>query len=377
MSEPFPVKLCDFTGRITVVDLDPTSKISLVKDTIVLALKRSSRPALSFKGHELRDHRTLSYYNICKMDSVHMRECALISIMSLLVRNNKCAQVPPSNVDKTILQFERPDGTQFELQVNPHLTVAKLSREIAIEEKMDVHKLKFIPLSDDIDDPETCIISELQELPAEAFISVYPLSGTTVFICGPPPPVAPSASIRVCLQLCDGQRLGVETSLQQTLCEFRGAVLLQHELSITDHVLILASKEVTGEDMPLWDLGFFEDCTVHSRTILNASTRTFIDTSLLFSVPFVLLDIVIEKLTISGLWLHPLTRLSALRQILQYDVPEVADRDEYRFTLDGETFLNESSSLWDADMVSASTIFLRRPARAFFQLTFCSPPSAR
>jgi hypothetical protein len=180
--------------------------------------------------------------------------------------NNKFAQVPPSNVDRTTLQFERPDGTQFELQVDPHLTVAQLSNEIAIEEKMDVHKLKFIPLADDIDDPETCIVSEPQELPVEAPISAYPLSSTTVFVCAPPPPITPSASMRVCLQLCDGQRLDVETSLQQTLCEFRGAVLLQHELSITDHVLVLASKEVTGEDIPLWDLGFFQDCTVHART---------------------------------------------------------------------------------------------------------------
>jgi hypothetical protein len=97
-----------------------------------------------------------------------------------------------------------------------------------------------------------------------------------------------------------------------------------------------------------------------------ASPRSLTNTKLSSSVPFVLLDLEIEDLAgITGLWLHPLTRLAALRHILQYDVPEIADTDKYRFTLDGETFLNESSRLWDLDIASGTTVYLCKPRRAF------------
>jgi hypothetical protein len=64
-----------FTGKAISLQVDPASKISYVKDTIIEVMGRKSRPVLTCKGHELRDHQSLSHYGITARDVLHICEC--------------------------------------------------------------------------------------------------------------------------------------------------------------------------------------------------------------------------------------------------------------------------------------------------------------
>jgi len=244
-------------------------------------------------------------------------------------------------VPKISLQFEKADGSHFALQVNSDVTVAQLKNEVATEEKVDVHSLKFVFSLEDPDDPETLFVSEPNDLPENAVISQYPVADATIFICGLPPPVAPPPSFHVCLALDDGGKLEVEVAFQLTLNDFREAVRLQHNVSITDDVLILVGKEVIGDEIPIWDLGFVPDCVIHAAPFVS------------FNV-----EIVWEKV-FDTLLLHPLTRLSAIRKRLEQETPEHVSLNKYWFTLDGMEHLNESRRLWDLDIISGSTLYMR------------------
>ena len=57
--------------------------------------------------------------------------------------------------------------------------------------------------------------------------------------------------------------------------------------------------------------------------------------------------------------LHPLTRLSALRKLLEHDASDEISLDEYWFTLDGKEHLKEWRRLWDLDVISGSTLYMR------------------
>jgi len=74
--------------------------------------------------------------------------------------------VPPSNEEKVNLRFETDDGVQFGLSVNPDITIAKLKREIFIEEKIAARQLKallFPREPDHPDDNETLVLEELND----------------------------------------------------------------------------------------------------------------------------------------------------------------------------------------------------------------------
>jgi len=250
--------------------------------------------------------------------------------------------IPPSNVPKIFLHFETSDGSHFTLQVNPNATVAQLKREVAFEEKIDVHNLKIVLPVQDTDDPETLLVSEPHHLPEDAVISQYPVADATIFIFGLPPPVTPPPSFNVCVVLDDGRKLEVKVGLQQTLNEFREAVRLQRDVPITDDVLILVGKEVIGHDIPIWDLGFTPDCVIHA-------------------VPFVSVTVEIDHVkpeVFDTLLLHPLTRLSAIRKRLEQDMPSIY-LEKYWFTLDGMEHLSESRRLWDLDFISGSVLYMR------------------
>jgi hypothetical protein len=189
--------------------------------------------------------------------------------------------VPPSKVAKTSLQFEKSDGSHFTLQVNSDATVAQLKREIAIEEKVDVRSLRFVFSLEDPDDAETLLVSEARDMLEHAAISQYPLADATIFIWGPPPPITPPTSFYVCVILDDERKLQVEVTFQLTLNDFREAVRLQHNVPITDDVLILVGKELIGDEIPIWDLGFVPDCVVHAgklKYVYRTTTLTQVHT---------------------------------------------------------------------------------------------------
>ena len=148
------------------------------------------------------------------------------------------------------------------------MTIAELTRYIVIEEKLDVHKLQYQSSLPDPDDPEIVVLTERRDLPNTGTLSDYPLINSTIFVCGPPPPQTPPPTFPVCVVLHDDERrLTVDAKLPQTLHEFREAVKTQHGVSIAEDVLILVDKELVGEDMAIWDLGFVPDCVVHAGTV--------------------------------------------------------------------------------------------------------------
>jgi hypothetical protein len=69
------VTVRSFTGKAISLQVDPASKVSDVKDRIVQVMGRKSRPALTWKGHELRDHQSLSHYDVTARDVLHICEC--------------------------------------------------------------------------------------------------------------------------------------------------------------------------------------------------------------------------------------------------------------------------------------------------------------
>jgi hypothetical protein len=170
------------------------------------------------------------------------------------------------------------NGQHFTLEVDSDITVAQLMKDIAVEEKMDVLKLNFISSLEDPEDTDILLVSQRQELSDDALISQYPLSSSTIFIRGQPHAFAPTSSVQVTVRLHDnGRKLDVEAKLQQTLTEFKEAVRLQHSVSIDNDVLILVGKEVVGDDMPLWDLGFVSNCTVHAGKPGICSSKNVVD----------------------------------------------------------------------------------------------------
>jgi hypothetical protein len=138
-------------------------------------------------------------------------------------------------------------------------------RYISAEEKLDVHGLKFISSTPDSEDPDIVVVSPSKDLPEADLLSDHPLTGSTILICGPPPPQVPPSTLRVCVALHDdGRKLMVDAILRQSLRDFREAVQTQHGVSISQDVLIRVDKEVSGEDIPIWDLGFVPGCVVHA-----------------------------------------------------------------------------------------------------------------
>jgi hypothetical protein len=84
-------------------------------------------PSLAYKRHELRDHRTLSYYGVSNNDTLQI--------------------LPPSKVPKTLLRFQAPgpNGVSFTCSIHKDATIAQLREQVAIEERMAVPMLILVP----------------------------------------------------------------------------------------------------------------------------------------------------------------------------------------------------------------------------------------
>lgn len=179
---------------------------------------------------------------------------------------------------KIPLQFEKSDGNHFTLEANADNTVAQLREDIAIEEKIEVPKLSYVLDQEDAEDPETLVVSEPQDLPDEALISQCPLSDAIIYISSIRQFQTSPSSFGICVTVAD-RKLDVEVKLQQTLNDFREEVKVQHNVSIDDHVLILVGKELKGDDLPIWDLGFVPDCTIHAGQFQSKNNGHWILTS--------------------------------------------------------------------------------------------------
>jgi hypothetical protein len=266
---------------------------------------------------------------------------------------------------KILLQFERRDGSRFAMDVDPGTTIAQLKKEVLIEEKIDAHKLRFIGATDDPDDPESLIVSEPRDLPDEMLVSQFPLSEATIFLCGLPPPVSPPRMFHVCVRVSDGNdavNLDVETAFAHTLRGLRETVELQHQVSVVDHVLVFVGKELVGEDLPIWDLGIIPDCTIHAGERSESSSTTIQNNLKAYPVPFLFVNVEVRwKKEPETMLLHPLTQLSTIRKKLERTLPADAGISlaRYWFTLDYRERLKDWRNLWDLDMKSGSSLYMR------------------
>jgi len=315
------------TGGDIPLDIDPNKTVSELKELIAVSGKGKSIriPALSYKGHELRDTRHLEDYGI--------PPGAVIQI------------IPPSTVERVNIQFEKEDGDRFSLSVNSDIQVNQLKREILIEEKTDAKQLKIICTHED---PEGNEVVTLKELEDDEVISTLSLQDNIVAVYTSirETPVGPSefsvlVSIDERLEAGDKILLGVAVKSDQTLADFKGVVLDKHSVVLSDYTLILISRELKDDQKTLEDLGFISGCTIHAVA----------------NIQFCVMTPGGEEFPMAA---GAMTRLSDIRKMLQEVDTEEIVWDEFWFSLDGTDSLRETRTLWDLDVLSGTIFTLKQ-----------------
>jgi hypothetical protein len=243
------------SGRTSVLDVDPTGQISDIKAFLERTLCMDVTPTLTFKGHELRDHRSLWHYGIGQRDTLYV--CKHVHYFHDCKEAIHFDIAPQSNIPRTSLCFEDPDGGRFMLDVNSDIKVTQLYDEILFEEKLVVHHLKFLSLSD----------GRLIDLPVDASISQFPLSSRRIFMFGPSIPLANHATMDIHVRLGDGRILDIMSMPHHTLNEFKEAVRSLYDESLSD-VLVLLGQEINGNGT-ISELGFFQGCIIHSGKLTS------------------------------------------------------------------------------------------------------------
>jgi len=77
------VTVRNFTGKTIFLEVNPATKVSGLKDTIArTTLCKWAKPVLTWKGHELRDHQSLSHYNVADRDALWICECRFFGLNS-------------------------------------------------------------------------------------------------------------------------------------------------------------------------------------------------------------------------------------------------------------------------------------------------------
>lgn len=248
----------NFVGKAIYLDVDVESKVSRLKDLIghtSLHLARGVRLRLAFNGHEVRDHRRLSYYGVSQNSVLNICTCKLVtSILKIYFA------VPPSKSPSLRLCCHSPQRV-FTIEIDPDITVAQLISEISVEEKISVHGLDYITSAEDLDLTDA-LTRPL--LPKDAYLKDFALEGT-IYVRLAPPPLPPPPEFTVTVEQYDeGKKWPVDVQPELTVSQFRQAVQEQHGFSVNHDVLILVGKEVVGEDLPIWHLGITPDCTIHA-----------------------------------------------------------------------------------------------------------------
>ena len=87
--------------------------------------------------------------------------------------------VPPYKVEKISLNFEKEDGTRFDLMVKSNIKIDQLKHEISIEEKIDAKQLKMISTQDDPDGHEVVTLKDLEN---DAVLSTLSLEGELIVV---------------------------------------------------------------------------------------------------------------------------------------------------------------------------------------------------
>ncbi|KZP21298.1 hypothetical protein FIBSPDRAFT_931724 [Athelia psychrophila] len=138
----------------------------------------------------------------------------------------------------------------------------------------------------------------------------------------------------------EGSRIEVAGRLDQTLSSFKELLLSQHSFHCAERSLILIGRELKDDEQTLGDLGFVEGCTVHAVAAVQFSVTTLAGKGYKFA-------------------LKATTLISDIRKLLREVDADVADQDNYAFSLDGVHSLRDSDMLWDLNIYSGTTLILK------------------
>jgi len=86
--------------------------------------------------------------------------------------------VPPSKVNKITLNFEKEDGSRFNLSVNSDIKIDQLKHEILIEEKVDAKQLKVVSTQEE---PDGEVVT-LKDLKDDMVLSTLSLGDETIAV---------------------------------------------------------------------------------------------------------------------------------------------------------------------------------------------------
>jgi hypothetical protein len=86
--------------------------------------------------------------------------------------------VPPSKVNKITLNFEKEDGSRFNLSVNSDIKIDQLKHEILIEEKVDAKQLKVVSTREE---PDGEVVT-LKDLKDDMVLSTLSLGDETIAV---------------------------------------------------------------------------------------------------------------------------------------------------------------------------------------------------
>ncbi|KII85638.1 hypothetical protein PLICRDRAFT_324028 [Plicaturopsis crispa FD-325 SS-3] len=407
----------NFTGKTTAVDADFDWTVAELKAAIAESKgnKNATRSNLVHGGHELRDHRRLSHYRIAEGDTLHITPPSKEPKIELKFEKDTdpgtifTLAVDPSitvaQLKQEISIEEGADAVQLKYistpdEPAPEVLVAGSSEEEeddivapTLELLHDDAKLSSYPLQDEVITVYTrAHMITVSSMGAQVTIPVDPAKPIKLLrpvlsrhyaipapadLCftwngqdlldeerslleysvpsGAQVQLALPTEFSVTLALHDDdacKKVQVVATAHHTVEEFRNSVLIQHEMDLSDSVLIMMGRELAAEDKSLLELGVVPMCTIHA-------------------VEYLILRIKAESWTSNVLTLHPLTRLSALRPIIAQDMPAPdgsAPFTEYWFTVDGQSYLKESRTLWDLGIPSGSTLYLR-PSGSKFTFT--------
>ena len=172
------------TGADIHLDVDLNKTVSELKELIAASGKGKTIrvPGLSFKGHELRDSRPLSHYDITPKSVVQIGIFKYFARNLLLIVDAAIYYylVPPSTTEKITLAFEKESGERFNLSVKSDIKIRNLKEEIRIEERVDAKQLKLVRTQEDSDGDEVITLEILED---DVILSSLSIQDEVITVC--------------------------------------------------------------------------------------------------------------------------------------------------------------------------------------------------
>ncbi|KAF7986046.1 hypothetical protein HWV62_41414 [Athelia sp. TMB] len=329
--------------RLTVsftLDVDAaTTTVSALKELIAALGKDDTfqKSTVTFKGHELRDARTLEHYGV----GIHEHKTKRDESINTIQLCRPTSQIDPEM--RITLRFKTDTEHRFSLTVNEKVTVAQLKREIAIEERLTVRALQgLVPFGhaeETLKDDAVVGSLELQD----QVIAVTTLDREAI-AAGKRPVRAADFDVRVSIDERGNKdrkanrTFAMHVSGSQTLAEFEDAALCLHMVHLADYALILDGVELKHDEATLDALNVRPGCTIYAVA----------DVSICVSTANRDFDMVVS----------PMTRLSTVRSTLERIDPDFP-WEEFAFST-GYDRLPEDWTMWDLGFMANTMMCLKR-----------------